>query len=93
MFHYSDTVCDLIMVYKEDRYMFGAIIGDIVGSRFEFDRGGKTTVRTVSVPQNYSLEVAQLGRCIENGETPFITEDFTVKNAELLDRVLKQIGY
>ena len=55
--------------------------------------GGKTTVRTVSVPQNYSLEVAQLGRCIENGETPFITEDFTVKNAELLDRVLKQIGY
>ena len=55
--------------------------------------GGKTTVRTVSAPQNYSLEVAQLGRCIESGEKPFITEDFTVKNAELLDAVLGQIGY
>lgn len=55
--------------------------------------GGKTTVRTVSAPQNYSLEVAQLGRCIESGEKPFITEEFTVKNAELLDAVLGQIGY
>ena len=55
--------------------------------------GGKTTVRTVSAPQNYSLEVAQLGRCIESGEKPFVTEEFTVKNAELLDAVLGQIGY
>ncbi|MCR5616167.1 MAG: Gfo/Idh/MocA family oxidoreductase [Saccharofermentans sp.] len=55
--------------------------------------GGKTTVRTVNAPQNYSLEVAQLGRCIESGEKPFITEEFTVKNAELLDAVLVQIGY
>lgn len=55
--------------------------------------GGKTTVRTASAPQNYSLEVAQLGRCIESGEKPFITEEFTVKNAELLDAVLGQIGY
>ena len=55
--------------------------------------GGETTVRTVSAPQNYSLEVAQLGRCIESGEKPFVTEEFTVKNAELLDAVLGQIGY
>ncbi len=55
--------------------------------------GGKTTVRTVSAPQNYSLEVAQLGRCIESGEKPFITEEFTVKNAELLDRVLESMNY
>lgn len=55
--------------------------------------GGNTKVRTVSAPQNYSLEVAQLGRCIESGEKPFVTEEFTVKNAELLDAVLGQIGY
>ncbi len=55
--------------------------------------GGNTTVRTVSAPQNYSLEVAQLGRCIESGEKPFITEEFTVKNAELLDRVLESMNY
>ena len=42
---------------------------------------------------NYSLEVAQLGRCIESGEKPFITEEFTVKNAELLDRVLESMKY
>ena len=39
------------------------------------------------------LEVEQLGRCITDGETQHITPEFTVKNAELLDRVLKQIGY
>ena len=51
------------------------------------------TERTVFVPQNYALEVSQLGRCILDGEQPHITEEFSVKNAELIDRVLEQIGY
>jgi predicted dehydrogenase len=54
---------------------------------------GKTTVRTITAPQNYSLEVEQLGRCIETGEKPFITEEFTLKNAKLLDTVLEKMGY
>ena len=33
------------------------------------------------------------GRCIESGEMQHITPEFTIKNAELLDKVLKQIGY
>ena len=49
--------------------------------------------REVFVPQNYALEVAQLGRCILEGETPHITEEFSVKNAEVIDRVLAAIGY
>lgn len=50
-------------------------------------------VREVFVPQNYALEVEQLGRCILEGEAPHITEEFSVKNAEVIDRVLAEIGY
>ncbi|MCR5356891.1 MAG: Gfo/Idh/MocA family oxidoreductase [Lachnospiraceae bacterium] len=49
--------------------------------------------RKISVPQNYSLETAQLGRCILNGESPHVSSDFSIKNAELMDQVFKEIGY
>jgi hypothetical protein len=39
------------------------------------------------------LEVEQLGRCIEVGEQQHITPEFSIRNAELLDMILKQIGY
>ncbi len=51
------------------------------------------TERKISVPQNYSLEVEQLGRCIRSGETPNVTSDFSIRNAQLMDRVLDEIGY
>lgn len=53
--------------------------------------GGIT--REVFAPQNYALEIEQLGRCILEGETPHITEEFSVKNAEVIDRVLAAVGY
>ena len=49
--------------------------------------------RKINVPQNYSLEITQLGNCILNGEKPFVSEHFSVKNAKLMDQVFKQIGY
>lgn len=49
--------------------------------------------RTVYAPQNYSLEIEQLNRCILFGEKPHITPEFSLRNAELIDRVLKEIGY
>ncbi len=49
--------------------------------------------REVFVPQNYSLELEQLNRCILEGEKPHISEAFSVKNAVLIDRVLRGIGY
>lgn len=86
---------------KDRLYVYGT--KGVIDSPVEFNQagdlsytitaGGKMTVRTVSAPQNYSLEVAQLGRCIESGEKPFVTEEFTVKNAELLDRVLESMNY
>ncbi len=52
-----------------------------------------TVERTVEVPQNYSLEIEQLSRCILHGEKPFVSPEFSVRNAELMDMVLKQSGY
>ena len=51
------------------------------------------TVRNIFVPQNYALEVDQLSRCILSGEKPHITKEFSVKNAELIDKVLNEIGF
>ncbi len=60
---------------------------------YEIVSEGKKTERRVNVRQNYSLEIEQLGRCIENGETPHVTPEFSIKNAELIDMILGRIGY
>lgn len=54
---------------------------------------GEKTLRKVSAKQNYTLETEQLGRCIENSEEPFVSPDFSIKNAKLLDEILEQTGY
>ena len=51
------------------------------------------TERKVSVPQNYALELDQLNRCILFGEKPHVSGEFSIKNAELIDAVLKDIGF
>ena len=54
---------------------------------------GKDEIKVVSVPHNYRLEVEQLGRCITHGETPHVSETFSLRNARTIDRILKAIGY
>ncbi len=54
---------------------------------------GEKIVRKISVPQNYSLEIEQLNRCIMQNEKPHITEEFSLYNAKLIDEVLIKIGY
>ncbi len=54
---------------------------------------GETIERSVTAGQNYTLEVEQLGRCIENGEKQHITPDFSIRNAEVMDMILRGIGY
>ena len=51
------------------------------------------TERKISAPQNYSLEIEQLGRCILTGEKPYVSPEFSIKNAELMGRVFKETGY
>ncbi len=47
----------------------------------------------VSSKSNYSLELDKINRCIREGETPLVTEDFSIKNMRLLDRILDVSGY
>lgn len=54
---------------------------------------GKSIIRNIDAPQNYALELDQLNACILNGDSPHITEEFSLKNMHLIDRVLKEIGY
>lgn len=54
---------------------------------------GVEEIKTVRVRQNYCLEVEQLGRCIRDGESPAVTEAFTLANARMIDRILESIGY
>jgi len=49
--------------------------------------------REVDIPQNYSLEIEQMSRCILYGEEPHITPEFSLKNMKLIDRILGLIGY
>lgn len=56
-------------------------------------RGGKAETKTVDVKNNYQLEVEQLGRCIAEGEPPFVTKGFSMMCARTTDRILGVIGY
>ncbi|MCR4752111.1 MAG: Gfo/Idh/MocA family oxidoreductase [Eubacterium sp.] len=57
-------------------------------------RVGETEeIKKVTAPQNYRLEAEQLGRCITDGETPHVSQAFTLNNARTMDRILKEIGY
>ena len=49
--------------------------------------------RAVEADNNYSLEIEQFNRCIKGYETPHVSSDFSIRNAELIDTVLKKIGY
>ncbi|MBO2517233.1 MAG: gfo/Idh/MocA family oxidoreductase [Clostridiales bacterium] len=52
-----------------------------------------TVEKTVDVPHNYALEAQQFGRCILNGESPLVTEDFSLRVAEITDTALDAIGF
>ncbi len=56
-------------------------------------RDGKREEKSVSVRQNYALEVEQFGRCITDGEQPHVTAEFTIGNLSTIERILETIGY
>ncbi len=56
-------------------------------------RGGKRETKTVTAPNNYRLEVEQLGCCIRNGETPRVSKAFSLRCAAVMDAVLADAGY
>lgn len=87
-----------------DRFEIHGTRGFIRGDVFEFNGDGDlsytlttfdgtTAHKTISVPQNYQLEVEQMGRCVEGLETPAVTKEFSLANARIIDRILKEIKY
>ncbi len=56
-------------------------------------RNGSRETKTVTAPNNYQLEVEQLGRCIRREETPHVSKDFSLRCAAVTDAILSEIGY
>ncbi len=56
-------------------------------------KDGQAEEKTVTVPQNYRLEVEQFGRCIAEGEQPGVSEEFTTAYLKTMEKILKEIGY
>ena len=54
---------------------------------------GIFTEKSVFAPHNYTLEVENLSNCVLGLETPLVTEEFSIKNAKLLDALLNCVGY
>ena len=61
--------------------------------QYVYKSKGTESIKKVFAPQNYALEVDNLSKSILGLEKPLITEEFSVKNAELLDRILAEIGF
>lgn len=102
----ANMICGMELAKEKDRRIdwFGVYGTEgKLESAVEFNQKGQATytitigdeseVKTVSIPDNYGLEVAQLGRCIAEGETPHITEEFSIANAEIVQDILNAIGY
>ncbi len=54
---------------------------------------GKRIERRINAKQNYCLEVEHMNRMIQGKEKSYITPEFSIKNAKLIDAVLNDIGY
>ncbi|SCP95186.1 Gfo/Idh/MocA family protein [Anaerobium acetethylicum] len=61
--------------------------------KFYVHRAKKSDTISVAVPDNYMLEIEQLGRCILHDEEPCVSNEFSIKNARIIDRILACIGY
>lgn len=53
--------------------------------------GGTTKEITLDCPDNYMLEVEQLGRCILGGERPLVSFEESYGNAAVIDKALAMI--
>ena len=99
-------ICGMVLATDQDRRIDCLRIhgtkGDI-RTGVQFNQEGELTyvvtvgdervVKTVSTPHNYRLEVEQLGRCIMGAEKPHVSEEFSLRNAKVMEKILSIIGY
>jgi predicted dehydrogenase len=102
----ANFICAMVLATDKDRRIdcmrIHGTLGDIYTDahfnqcgelKYTLTIGEESVVKTVSTPHNYRLEVEQLGRCITDGEKPHVSADFTMKNALLMEKILKKIDY
>ena len=92
----------LLPTGRLDRFHIHGTLGEIV-SPVEFNqcgeipytiiRNGVKETKTVTAPNNYSLESENLSLCILNGEKPHVSKEFSLLVARVTDRILREIGY
>ena len=88
--------------YRIDRLQIHGTKGSIK-SEVQFNQSGQLQytvwtdhgeqIKCVQAPQNYRLEVEQLGRCILEGEAPRVSKEFSVAYSKVLQKILEKIGY
>lgn len=102
----ANFTCGMVLATEKDKRIDRLQIHGTKGcikSNVEFNQAGELSytvetengvvTKTVTAPQNYRLEVEQFGRCIAEGEKPHVSNEFTVRNAKVLDKVIKSIEY
>ena len=54
---------------------------------------GERITRTESVfaGSNYALELEQMNECIAGNATPLVSEEFSIRNMQLLDTILEEV--
>lgn len=87
---------------RVDRFRAGGTKGALYSDVY-FNQRGETAyaialqdgrkTKIVFAPDNYQLEVEQMGRCILEGESPRVSNEFSLMNARLIDRILAAAGY
>lgn len=61
--------------------------------QFTVNDGTKSEIRKVHADNNYMLEADQLSSCILFGETPHVSNEFSIREAGAIDAVIKAMGY
>ncbi len=65
--------------------------GDL--SYFITDGDGKVTKVDVKTTNNYVLEFEQLGRCVLQAESPFVSNEFSLSTTKAIEDVILAVGY
>ena len=85
---------DNLFVYGTKGYIRSAVEYNQEGkAEYKIYLDDEVITRSFDLPQNYSLEIDQLSGRILSGDTPYVTEGFSLKNLKLMDEILEKIGY
>ena len=90
----SSQRADRYFIYGTEGTIEAPIPFNVEGTvKYYIHKNGITKEVIVEVPNNYMLEIEQLGRCITDGEKPYVSHEFSLKTARTMDKVLASMGY